>query len=78
MEDNKKEVIIDGKKRLVDGFIDTIRIYNKTYALQCAVVEVYPISCPKCGGSFELKYGSGKCPYCNTNFTTQFKLVEIY
>ena len=77
MEDNKKEVFIDGKKVLVDGFINRIALQGKTYALQCSVVEVHPIRCPKCGGSFDLKYGSGKCPYCNTYFTTQFKLVEV-
>ena len=77
MEDSKKEVIINDEKVLVDGFVNKITFQGKTYALQCAVVEVYPISCPKCGSSFELKYGSGKCPYCNTNFTTQFKIVEI-
>ena len=62
----------------LDGYIDTIQLPNgKVYGLQCRIVEVYPV-CPKCGGSFELKYGSGKCPYCcDTYFTTEFKLQEV-
>lgn len=63
-------------KPTIDGYINRIQIGGKTYALQCQVVEVYPITCPKCGASFELKYGSGQCPYCNTYYSTQFKLVE--
>lgn len=62
----------------LDGYINEIKLPNgKVYGLQCRVVEVYPIVCPKCGGSFELKYGSGKCPYCDTYFTTEFKLQEV-
>ena len=61
----------------IDGYISKIVLPGgKTYALRCDIVEVYPITCPRCGGSFELKYGSGQCPYCNTYFTTQFKLIE--
>ena len=60
----------------IDGYVSKIQIGGKTYALRCEVVEVYPITCPKCGASFELKYGSGQCPYCNTYYSTQFKLVE--
>lgn len=60
----------------IDGYIDTIMLYGKKYKLRCEIVEVYPIICPKCGGSFELKYGNGKCPYCNTYYTTQFKIIE--
>lgn len=60
-----------------DGYVSRIRLPDgRTYGLRCEVVEVYPITCPKCGSSFELKYGSGQCPYCNTYYTTQFKLVE--
>lgn len=58
------------------GYVSSIRISNKLYKLRCEIVEVYPITCPKCGGSFELRYGSGQCPYCNTYYTTQFKLEE--
>jgi hypothetical protein len=60
----------------IDGYVSKIQIGGKTYALRCEVVEIYPITCPKCGASFELKYGSGQCPYCNTYYSTQFKLVE--
>ena len=62
----------------LDGFINMIKFPNgKTYGLKCLIVETYPITCPKCGGSFELKYGSGKCPYCDTHFSTEFKLQEV-
>ena len=59
-----------------NGYVSKIRIQGKTYKFRCEIVEVYPITCSKCGGSFELKYGSGKCPYCDTYYSTQFKLVE--
>ena len=65
-----------GVKDCECGYISRISLNGKTYKLRSEIVEVYPITCPKCGGSFELKYGSGKCPYCNTYYTTQFKLVE--
>ena len=61
----------------IDGFINRISVDGKLYALQCQVVEVYPIKCPKCGGPFKLRYGNGKCPYCDTHYTTQFKLQEV-
>lgn len=60
----------------IDEYINKIKIYDKTYAIKAYITEIHPINCPKCGGSFELKYGNGKCPYCNTYFTTEFKLVE--
>ena len=60
----------------IDGYISKICIQGKTYGLKCEVVEIYPIICPKCGASFELKYGYGKCPYCKINYSTQFKLIE--
>ena len=59
-----------------DGFISAIRLGDRLYKIRAEVVEVYPIVCPKCGASFELKYGRGKCPYCDTYYTTEFKLVE--
>lgn len=58
------------------GYISRICLNGRIYKLRSEIVEVYPITCPKCGGSFELKYGSGKCPYCDTYYTTQFKLAE--
>ena len=62
----------------VDGYISKITMPDgKVYKLKCEVVEVYPMTCPKCGGQLELKYGTGKCEHCGTNFTTQFKLEEM-
>lgn len=66
----------DVKEKNIDGYISKIQLHGKTYALRCEIVEVYPIICPKCGGSFELKYGNGCCPYCNTYYTTKFNLIE--
>ena len=63
-------------EKTIDGYISKIKIHGKLYQLRCEVVEIYPIMCPKCGASFELKYGSGKCPHCDTYYTTQFKIVE--
>lgn len=60
-----------------DGYINTIVLPNgKKYKLQCEVVEIYPMTCPKCGGHVELKYGYGECSYCGTSFATNFKIVE--
>ena len=65
----------DGKE--FEGYISEVKLPNgKRYKLQCEVVEVYPMTCPKCGGHVELKYGSGECRSCGTAFTTQFKIVE--
>ena len=59
------------------GYISKVLLPNgKIYKLQCEVVEVYPMTCPKCGGQVELKYGTGECKSCGTNYTTQFKIVE--
>lgn len=69
--------MVDKNNNEFDGYISVIELPDgKRYKLRCEVVEVYPITCPKCGGSFELKYGNGQCPYCKTYFTTQFKLIE--
>ena len=59
-----------------DGYINSIILYGKKYLLQCQVVEVYPMICPKCGGNVTLKYGNGTCDYCGTSYTTQFKMIE--
>ena len=60
-----------------DGYISKIMMPNgKVYKLQCEVVEVYPMNCPKCGGKLELKYGHGKCEFCGTSYSTNFKVVE--
>lgn len=63
---------------MIDGYISRITLPNgKTYALRCEIVEVHPITCPKCGASFELRYGTGKCDYCGTWYSTNFELKEI-
>lgn len=59
-----------------EGFIDTIQVGDKIYKLRCEVVEVYAMTCPKCGSPLELKYGNGTCKFCGTSYTTQFKIVE--
>ena len=59
-----------------DGYISKITVGGKTYKLRCEVVEVYPMTCQKCGGQLELKYGHGKCSYCGTHYSTNFKVVE--
>ena len=65
----------DGKE--IAGYISRIQLPDgKLYKLQCEVVEVYAMTCPKCGGKVELKYGTGECQSCGTGFTTQFKIVE--
>ena len=66
----------DGKE--FEGYISSVTLPNgKKYKLQCEVVEVYPMTCPKCGGHVELRYGDGECQSCGTAFTTQFKLMEV-
>lgn len=63
----------------INEYINRIQFPNdgKVYGLRCEIVEGCPITCLKCGSRFELKYGSGQCPYCNTYYTTQFKLQEV-
>jgi hypothetical protein len=43
----------------IDGYISKISVGGKIYALKCEVVEARPITCTKCGASFQLKYGEG-------------------
>ena len=70
-------VMINGEEHHVDGFISQICLPDgKKYALQCSVIAVKPITCPKCGGAVELKYGEGKCVFCGTQFTSKFEMVE--
>lgn len=58
------------------GYIDKIVIHGKIYKLRCEVVEAHPIICKKCGASFQLKYGEGRCEHCGTYYTTRFTLEE--
>lgn len=60
----------------LDGYINKISINGKTYGLKCEVIEVHPIVCKKCGASFQLKYGEGRCEHCGTYYTTRFILEE--
>lgn len=70
--------MIDKNGEYFDGYINTVRTPNgKKYKLQCEVVEIYAMTCPKCGGQLELHYGNGTCKFCGTSFTTQFKVVEV-
>ena len=62
---------------MIDGYISKITVNGKTYGLRCEIVEIHPITCPKCGASFELRYGTGKCDYCGTWYSTNFELKEI-
>jgi len=66
----------DGKEQKVDGFIHTIVMGNKKYALQANIIAVKPIVCPKCGGTVTLRYGEGKCEFCGMQYTSKFELVE--
>lgn len=59
-----------------DGYISKITIGNKTYKLKCEVVEARPITCKKCGASFQMKYGEGQCDHCGTYYTTHFFIDE--
>ena len=43
----------------LDGYINKISIGGKTYGLKCEIVEARPITCNKCGASFQLRYGEG-------------------
>jgi len=60
----------------IDGYISKIYVNGKTYALKCEVVEARPITCTKCGASFQLKYGEGRCDHCGTYYTTRFYIEE--
>ena len=76
-EENFKPYI-DKDGTLISGYINKITLPSgKTYGLKCEVIEIHPITCPKCGSSFELKYGNGKCEYCGTYYTTKFSLEEV-
>lgn len=61
----------------IDGYISRITVNEKTYGIKAYLTEIKPITCPKCGASFELRYGTGKCEYCNTWFSTEFSIKEI-
>lgn len=60
----------------IDGYISKVYVNGKTYALRCEIVEAHPITCSKCGASFQLKYGEGRCDHCGTYYTTHFYIEE--
>ena len=60
----------------IDGYISKISVGGKIYALRCEIVEARPITCSKCGASFQLKYGEGRCDHCDTYYTTHFYIEE--
>ena len=59
-----------------DGYITKIAVGGKVYKLGVEVVEARPIVCKKCGASFQLKYGEGRCDHCGTYYTTHFYIEE--
>ena len=61
---------------MIDGYISKISFGGKIYSLKCEVVEARPITCNKCGASFQLKYGEGQCEHCVTYYTTRFYIEE--
>lgn len=60
----------------IDGYISKIHFQGKTYALRCEIVEARPVVCNRCGASFQLKYGEGRCEHCGTYYTTHFYIEE--
>ena len=60
----------------IDGYISKISVGGKIYALRCEIVEARPITCSKCGASFQLKYSEGRCDHCGTYYTTHFYIEE--
>ena len=66
-------MLIDNKQ--ADGYISRIVVNGKTYKLRCEIVEVYDITCQKCGAQLQLHYGSGRCEYCGTYYSTQLKVI---
>lgn len=59
-----------------DGWIDSIQVYGKRYAIKAAIVEYHALTCPKCGGQVQMHNGWGKCGYCDTEYSAVIKLVE--
>ena len=60
----------------IDGYISRVSFQGKTYALRCEIVEARPVVCNRCGASFQLKYGEGRCEHCGTYYTTHFYIEE--
>lgn len=60
-----------------DGWIDSVNINGKTYAIKAAVVEYHALTCPKCGGQIHMHNGMGQCEFCGTEFSATIRLVEV-
>lgn len=71
-----KTISFKGQPYPYGGVINSVIIGNTAYKLQASIAEVYPMTCPKCGGSLELHHGEGACEYCGTKYTTYYKIVE--
>ena len=62
-----------------EGFIDKIMLNmlnDKLYKIGVEVPEARPIVCKKCGASFQMKYGEGRCDHCGTYYTTHCYIEE--
>ena len=64
-----------------DGYISKIQIPDghggtKLYKLRCEIVEIHPITCPHCGAPVELHFGTGKCLYCGSHYSSNFVIEE--
>lgn len=58
------------------GYVNKIRVGDKLYKIGVEVLEARPIVCKKCGASFQMKYGEGRCDHCGTYYTTHFYIEE--
>lgn len=60
-----------------DGWIDSVNVGGKRYAIKAAIVEYHALTCPKCGGQIRMHNGMGKCQFCDTEFSATIRLVEV-
>lgn len=60
-----------------DGWIDSVNVDGKKYAIKAAIVEYHALTCPKCGGQIQMHNGMGKCQFCGTEFSATIRLVEV-
>lgn len=60
-----------------DGWIDSVNVNGKTYAIKAAIVEYHALTCPKCGGQIQMHNGMGQCQFCGTEFSATIRLVEV-
>lgn len=64
-------------KEKIDGYFSKIKLADgKVYGIKAYVTEIHKINCNNCGAPFELKFGQGTCPYCDTRYSTEFKLIQ--